>query len=100
MARYWLSYDLGLRGNYDDLYRWLAKFDARECGDSVATFTADLTPEQIKRVLKPIVGKKGRVYLVGADKDGKWSGKWLFGSRRPAPWVGYAEVADEEQDEA
>ncbi len=100
MARYWLSYDLGFRGNYDELYKWLAKLDARECGDSVATFTTELSPEQLKRALKPIAGKKGRFYLVGPGKDGKWSGRWLFGGRRPAPWVGYAEVAGEDLDEA
>lgn len=100
MARYWLSYDLGFQGNYDGFWTWLAKLDARECGDGVATFTADLTPAQIKRALKSIVGKKGRAYLVGSGKDGRWSGQWLLGARRPAPWVGYSEVADETQDEA
>ncbi|MBZ4396015.1 hypothetical protein [Myxococcus sp. AS-1-15] len=100
MTRYWLSFDLGLRGNYDDLYRWLAKLDARECGDGIATFTTEQTPVQLKRALKPIVGKKGRAYLIGSDKEGKWSGKWLFGNRRPAPWVGYVELAGEEQDDA
>lgn len=100
MARYWLSYDLGLGGSYDGLYTWLAQLDARECGDGVATFTSDLSPEQMKRALKAIVGKMGRVYLVGAGKDGKWRGQWLIGARKPAPWVGHAQVAGESEDEA
>jgi hypothetical protein len=38
MTRYWLSFDLGLQGDYDNLYAWLDKQGAQECGDSVATF--------------------------------------------------------------
>jgi hypothetical protein len=38
MTRYWLSFDLGLQGDYDSLYAWLDKQGAQECGDSVATF--------------------------------------------------------------
>jgi len=30
--RYWISYDLGLRGNYDQLLRVVDKYNARECG--------------------------------------------------------------------
>jgi hypothetical protein len=100
MARYWLSYDLGLRGNYDELYRWLAEKDAKECGESAATFSAEGTVDELRKELKSIVGKKGRVYLIGRDTDGTLRGKWLFGSRRPPPWLGYASIADEDQDEA
>jgi hypothetical protein len=35
--RYWLSFDLGLRGNYDSLYEWLDAHSASESGDSLAT---------------------------------------------------------------
>jgi hypothetical protein len=43
---------------------------------------------------------KAAFYLVGPGKDGKWNGRWLVGGRRPAPWVGYGEVAGEDVDEA
>jgi len=100
MTRYWLSYDLGLRGNYDDLYRWLAEKGAKECGESVATFAVEATFDQLKKELKPIMGKKGRAYVIGRDADGTWRGKWLLGSRKPPPWIGYALLADDDQDEA
>jgi hypothetical protein len=100
MARYWLSYDLGLRGNYDQLYGWLEGLDAKECGDSVATFVSDKGFEELKKELKPIVGKSARIYLIGRDAGGKWRGKWLFGSRKRAPWFGYASIPGEEVDEA
>ncbi len=30
----WLSFDLGVRGDYKGLYHWLDQHDAKECGDS------------------------------------------------------------------
>lgn len=35
---YWLSYDLGIGGNYEKLYGWLDDHKAKPCGDSVAYF--------------------------------------------------------------
>jgi len=40
--RYWLSFDLGLRGNYELLYAWLDAMEAKECGDNVEEALADL----------------------------------------------------------
>ena len=34
----WLSFDLGVAGDYPGLYKWLDEHDAVECGDSVAFF--------------------------------------------------------------
>ena len=32
----WLSYDLGVRGDYEGMYSWLENHAAKECGSSVA----------------------------------------------------------------
>ena len=32
----WLSYDLGVKGDYEGLYAWLDDHNAEECGNSVA----------------------------------------------------------------
>ena len=32
----WMSYDLGVKGDYEGLYAWLDDHDAKECGNSVA----------------------------------------------------------------
>lgn len=32
----WISYDLGVKGDYEGLYAWLDDHKAIECGDSVA----------------------------------------------------------------
>ena len=30
----WISYDLGIRGDYEGLYAWLDSHRAKECGDA------------------------------------------------------------------
>ena len=32
----WMSYDLGVSGDYEGLYAWLDDHNAKECGNSVA----------------------------------------------------------------
>ena len=32
----WISYDLGVQGDYEGLYAWLDEHQAKECGDSLA----------------------------------------------------------------
>ncbi len=83
--RYWLSFDLGLRGNYEELYEWLDNMEAKECGDSVATFVTDKTREEIKKELSEFLDEKARVYII----DMKKGGGFIRGKRKIAPWVGY-----------
>jgi hypothetical protein len=35
----WMSFDLGVQGDYEGLYRWLDAQGARECGDNLALFS-------------------------------------------------------------
>jgi len=99
----WLSYDLGLTGDYEGLYTWLDRQEAKECGDSVAIFVyhcdSDLA-EHIKQSLEDAVSldKKSRIYLIYRTDEGRTKGKFLFGRRKAAPWAGYA-VADEGGDD-
>lgn len=102
----WLSYDLGLQGDYASLYQWLDAHDAKECGDSTALVNVEYS-KSLKDDLKDElarsidINKKTRIYIVYRDEDtGKNQGVFLFGGRREAPWTGYssaeAEVVDEE----
>jgi len=89
--RYWLSFDLGLRGDYDALYSWLDKLGALECGDSVATFQSKKSRDQLVRELRNLLDakKNPRVYIVSRQ-----SGKFVLGRRKArAPWTGYAEIS-------
>ena len=96
--RYWFSFDLGLRGNYEDLYEWLDNMEAKECGDSVATFVTEKTREEIAEELSEFLDEKARVYIIGIH-DGKFSGKFILGKRKRAPWAGYGGPMFEVEEE-
>ena len=100
VPRYWLSFDLGLRGNYEELYEWLDASGSQECGDSVATFVVNKTREQIIAELAKILGNNPRVYLIGPGKSGHTAGRFILGRRKRAPWSGYAAPPAEAEEEA
>ncbi len=102
----WLSFDLGVSGDYEGIYSWLASQDAKECGDALAFFNftpkADLVAEIKKEISKSVeMNKKTRIYMIYLSDEGKVKGTFLFGGRRQAPWTGYGLIHDEGQsDEA
>lgn len=98
----WLSYDLGIGGDYDGLYAILDSLDARECGDSLATFRLqDLEHigDVIARIKREVrLTQKDRVYLISRDDQGRLTGKFIIGKRRVPPWRGYAAGSIQEVD--
>ena len=100
----WLSYDLGLRGDYAGLYTWLDTLHARECGDATAFFEVEPQKnleEWLRQELNQHVklAPKDRVYAI-FHEGLKMRGKFLNGGRRRVPWEGYAqqEVAEDTED--
>jgi len=98
-----LSFDLGVRGDYEGLYRWLDAQGARECGDSVAFFNfeskQDLLSDVRKSLQKSIeITPKTRIYLIYRDGS-KIKGQFLFGQRKAPAWTGYAPPKTGEKDE-
>jgi hypothetical protein len=91
--RVWLSYDLGLRGDYESLYEWLDEKGAEECGDSIATFITDRSRDQLRDSLAEILSEspKARIYIVSMAGGGKF----IFGRRKAAPWTGSFQTAVE-----
>ncbi len=94
---FWLSYDLGLKGDYNSLYTWLDNQEAKECGDSIAFFNFKFKNnfiEEISNSLKESldIRKTDRFYLIYLDSDdnNKIKGKFLFGNRKRAPWEGFS----------
>ncbi len=101
----WVSFDLGVGGDYEGMYRWLDNHKAKECGDSCAVLSypskTDLRAE-LKKDLKHSVSlneKKHRVYVVYQEGT-KTKGAFLIGRRRQAPWTGYGVLEEEGVDEA
>ena len=96
--RYWLSFDLGLRGNYEDLYEWLDNLGAKECGETVATFITEKTFKQMAKELSRFLDEKARIYIISRH-DGKFGGKFFLGRRKRAPWAGYGGPVFEVEEE-
>jgi hypothetical protein len=101
----WISYDLGVRGDYESLYTWLDSHGAKECGDSLAVLTfkyqdnllATLTAE-LREALT--VDKRTRIYVIHRDKPStKIKGDFLFGGRRTPPWAGRASTEHDTDEE-
>jgi hypothetical protein len=95
--RYWLAFDLGLRGNYEELYGWLDALEAKECGENLATFRSTKTREQISQELSSILGsdRNVRAYLISMRQGGKF----ILGKRKASPWMGYSQQAVEAEEE-
>ena len=100
MPRYWISFDIGLQGDYAPLYEWLDRHEALECGDSVATLRSGSSREQIGRQLAALLKgqKNARVYIIAMEKG---VGRFVLGKRRASPpWKGYAAAESSAGDEA
>jgi len=95
--RYWVCFDLGLQGKYDELYAWLDQNGARECGDSVATFRSEKNRDTIKQEISQLLNDKRepRIYLISLHEGGKF----IIGRRKVAPWTGYAQTSMDSGDE-
>jgi hypothetical protein len=87
-TRYWISFDLGLMGNYSGVYEWLDSLGAQECGPGLATITSGKSRDQltaeIKRILKG--APRARAYIISM----KQGGRFVAGARKAAQWEGFA----------
>ena len=105
--RYWLSYDLGVGGDYAHLYQWLDDRKAVPCGNNVAYFTYEYQPggnpdTLLKEELEQKIAlKPGNILYVIRQKgdEEKTVGTYIYGKRQAAPWTGYGSVSTEEDDE-
>jgi len=92
----WLSFDLGVQGDYESLYAWLDKHKAKECGDSVACFPYTYNGDLVRALRTDLrrhvqVTRKSRFYAVRRAEKGAY-GSFIIGSRKSSPWTGFAAV--------
>jgi len=100
----WISFDLGVKGDYEGMYAWLDSKGAKECGDSLACLryeheSNDLL-EDVKKDLNANVEfdeKKSRVYVIRLVK-GKMKGSFIFGRRRNPPCAGFGGAGEDAED--
>jgi hypothetical protein len=92
----WISFDLGVRGDYEGMYAWLDKHEAKECGDSLAFVTFEFEndlPQSLTEDIKASVEvtKKTRIYAIWQDPESnKVKGCFIVGTRKSPAWAGYA----------
>jgi len=98
----WLSFDLGIRGDYEGMYQFLDSRHARECGNGVAALTFEYDGDLVA-TLKAALGEavsfdnKSRVYVIYHSEDRKAHGRFIVGKRKQPVWTGFgAETVDEE----
>lgn len=103
---YWMSYDLGVGGDYEHLYQWLDDHEAKPCGNSVAFFTYEYNTEDPENELmedlqKTVTLEPGNVIYVVRQKEGatNYVGSFLYGKRKSAPWVGYGTKTKDNPDQ-
>ena len=100
----WLSYDLGVSGDYEGLYSWLADHGAKECGTSVAFLKNYSFERDIVESLEADIGeavelnRRSRIYVIFRDND-RLRGKYVVGKRKAPPWTGFGNVLEQEFDE-
>ena len=102
----WISFDLGVRGDYEGMYAWLDKNQAKECGDSLAYLTFQFDGDLLSSLTKDIeeslelVTKKTRVYVIWQDPESnKMKGRFIFGARKAPSWAGSSGGSESESDE-
>jgi len=93
----WISYDLGLKGDYEGIYSWLDQHEAKECGDNIGFVNYEWKKnlflelqKDIKRHVK--ITPKNRIYVIVPSEKvpNKYIGKFLFGGRKTPAWEGSA----------
>jgi hypothetical protein len=103
----WLAFDLGVSGDYENLYRWLDARQAKECGDNIAYFQFEYEKQILDELTASLQSSvkmtaSSRFYLLGqwaADK--KLRGRFIIGHRKPPPWSGFGPPKEAAQsDEA
>jgi hypothetical protein len=103
-ARVWLSFDLGVRGDFQGMYEFLDAYKAKECGNSVGVFSFDYQNDLVVELTAKLqehvdFDKRSRVYVI-FPREGKHVGRFIVGKRKAPPWAGYAtsEAADEDDE--
>lgn len=98
----WLSFDLGVSGDYESMYAWLDEREAKDCGSSVACFWFEHHGDVAKTIKAEIedrvsLNKRSRIYIV-YQEESRMRGSFIIGGRKSAPWDGYG-IQEECYDE-
>lgn len=110
----WLTYDMGVGGDFQGVYSWLDDHKAIECGnnnafikyqypDTIETDQAFATyiKEDLEKRIKFKPGN--RIYIMrkafDSTRNGKTMGSFIIGKRKASPWEGFGEKTENSIDE-
>ena len=102
-----LNYDLGLKGDYQSLYRFLDNHDALDCGNfnsaleiEVSKDDFDVIVEEVTDSIRKVVefSQSDRIYITVTDSSNQMRGRFINGNRKRAVWEGYGDVAPSDSD--
>jgi len=102
--RIWLSYDLGINGDYQGLYEWLDSYNAVDCGSYTASFEFEYASDVEKEVITQLkeickLDNRDRIYLCYFDENRSGVvGNFIYGKRQKAPWFGYSQGVSNNPD--
>ena len=101
----WLSFDLGIQGDYESLFTWLDSNMALECGDNLAFLNYEHKGNLLKDLKADLansvkIDKRSRIYVIYLDPNKKMKGKFLYGKRKSPSWAGYGPEGGDEEDNA
>lgn len=109
----WLTYDLGVGGDYQNLYAWLDDHNAVDCGNNFAylwiPYQKGMSDDEfMNNILKDIEAyvslKPGnRIYIVRSYQDDndekKMKGSFIYGKRKASPWEGFGSKTNDTAEE-
>jgi hypothetical protein len=102
----WISFDLGVRGDYEGLYAWLDRHGAKECGDSIAFLKYQHNGEMIAALKEDLLEavdttRKTRFYVMYREPDTRvMKGKFIVGGRKASPWEGYSGASTQADEDS
>jgi len=101
----WISYDLGIRGDYEGLYAWLDDHGAVECGDGLALVRVEGEASLLEWLREELNGavdltRRSRIYAIAYYPDeGRLKSRFIVGRRKSPLWSGFGAQTEEDEEE-
>ncbi|WP_138481994.1 hypothetical protein [Dyadobacter bucti] len=100
-----ISYDFGMKGDYEGLFKWLDENNAEERGYGIGIIKEysydnksiktdnefwEFVRDELKNKVK--LGSNDRIYMIwNSLESNKTKAAFLFGRSKQSPWAGYAQ---------
>jgi len=101
----WLSFEIGILGDYSSLYTWLDSKGAKECCSNLSYFNYDYNSDLVEELKEDLLknvrfDKNDRVYAIVNKRNeegvSKPVGKFIIGNRTTPPWLGFGNKGSED----